>query len=87
MKMVLVMVANPSTKEAWEAIRTFRIGDGRVRKAMAQNHHAEYEMIKLQDGEAIEDFMLRLTGIVQRLASLGDPKLDDKVVAKYMRVV
>jgi len=30
---------------------------------------------------------LRMTGIVQRLATLGDPEPDEKVVAKYLRVV
>ncbi|XP_066391725.1 uncharacterized protein [Miscanthus floridulus] len=40
-----------------------------------------------RDGEAIEDFALRLTGIVQRLASLGDPEPDTKVVAKYLCIV
>ena len=54
---------------------------------MAQNLHAEYESITLREREAIEDFALRLTGIVQRLAMLGDPEPDEKVVAKYLRVV
>jgi hypothetical protein len=58
-----------------------------VWKATAQNLRAEYESITLHDGEAIEEFSLRLTGIVQRLATLGDLKLDEKVVAKYLRIV
>jgi hypothetical protein len=40
-----------------------------------------------RDGEPIEDFALRLTGIVQRPATLGDPEPNEKVVAKYLRVV
>jgi hypothetical protein len=86
-EMIPVLVAKPTAKEAWEAIKTLRIGDDRVRKATAQNLRAEYEAIALRDGEAIEDFALRLTGIVQRLATLGDPEPDAKVVAKYLRVV
>lgn len=34
----------------------------------------------------IEDFALRLTNVVQRLAMLGDLEPDEKVVAKYLRV-
>ncbi|XP_066361361.1 uncharacterized protein [Miscanthus floridulus] len=75
-----------ATKETWEAIRTLRIGNDQVRKAMAQNLRAEYESIALRDGEAIEDFTLHLTGIVQWLATLGDPEPDNKVMAKYLRV-
>jgi hypothetical protein len=86
-EMVPILVAKTSAKEAWEAIKTFRIGDDRVRKATAQNLRAEYESIVLRDGESIEDFALRLTGIVQRLATLGDPESDEKVVAKYLHVV
>ncbi|XP_066360868.1 uncharacterized protein [Miscanthus floridulus] len=86
-EMVPVLVAKNTAKEAWEAIKTFRIGDDRVRKATAQNLRAEYESIALRDGEPIEDFALRMTGIVQRLATLGDPEPDEKVVAKYLRVV
>ena len=86
-EMVPILVAKASAREAWEAIKTFRIGDDRVRKATAQNLRAEYESIALRDREPIEDFALRMTGIVQRLATLGDPEPDDKVVAKYLRVV
>ena len=58
-----------------------------MRKATTKNLWVEYEAIALCDGEPIEDFALHLTGIVQRLATLGDPKPDEKVVAKYLRVV
>jgi hypothetical protein len=86
-ELIPILMAKNSAKEAWEAIKTLRIGDERVRKATAQNLRAEYESIALRDREPIEDFALRLTGIVQRLATLGDPEPDDKVVAKYLRVV
>jgi hypothetical protein len=86
-EMVPILVAKESAKDAWEAIKTLRIGDDRVRKATAQNLRAEYESIALREGEPIEDFALRLTGIVQRPATLGDPELDEKVVAMYLRVV
>lgn len=57
-----------------------------MRIATAQNLRAEYESIALRDGEPIEDFALRLTGIVQRLATLGDPEDEVKVVRKYLRI-
>jgi hypothetical protein len=86
-ELIPILMAKRSAKEAWEAIKTLRIGDDRARKATAQNLRAEYESIALRDGEPIEDFALRLTGIVQRLAMLGDPEPDEKVVAKYLCVV
>ena len=86
-ELIPILLAKDSAKEAWDAIKILRIGDGRVRKATAQYLRAEYESIALRDGEPIEDFALRLTGIVQRLVMLGDPEPDEKVVAKYLRVV
>jgi hypothetical protein len=53
----------------------------------AQTLRAEYETIKLRDGESIEDFALRFSGVVQRLGELGDPEPDEKAVKKYPRVV
>jgi hypothetical protein len=34
----------------------------------------------------VEDFAMRLTSVVNQLATLGDPEPDDKVVEKYLRV-
>ena len=86
-EMVPALATKESALKAWEAIKTLHIGNARVRKATAQNLRAEYETITLRDGEAIEEFALRLTRIVQRLATLGDLKPDEKVVAKYLRIV
>ena len=63
-ELVPALATKATAKDAWEAIKTLRIGDDRVRKATAQNLRAEYEAIALRDNEAIEDFALRLTGIV-----------------------
>ncbi|XP_066378831.1 uncharacterized protein [Miscanthus floridulus] len=86
-EMVPALATKPTAKEAWEAIKTLHIGDDRVWKATAQNLQVEYEAIILRDDELIEDFALCLTRIVQRLAMLGDPEPDEKVMAKYLRVV
>ena len=85
-EMVPTLATNPSTKEAWEAIRSMRIGDERVRKSTTQSLHAEYEQIAFRDRESVEDFALRLSNIVQRLAILGDLEPEPKVVAKYLHV-
>jgi hypothetical protein len=63
-----------------------RIGDDRVRKSTAQSLCAEYEQISFRDGESVDDFALRLSNLVQRLAILGDLEPGPKVVDKYLRV-
>jgi hypothetical protein len=34
----------------------------------------------------VEDFAMRLTGMMNQLVTLGDPEPDDKIVTKYLRV-
>jgi len=85
-EMVPTLATKSSTNAAWEAICTMCVGDERVRKSMIQYLRAEYEQIAFRDGELVEDFSLRLSNIVQRLAILGNPEPEAKVVAKYLRV-
>ncbi|XP_066320065.1 uncharacterized protein [Miscanthus floridulus] len=84
--MVPTLATKPSAKQVWEAIRTMRIGDDRVRKSMAQSLREKYEQIAFRDGESVEDFTLRMSNLVQRSAILDDPEPEPKVVAKYLRV-
>jgi hypothetical protein len=85
-EMVPKLATKPSAKDAWEAIKTMRIDDDRMRRSTAQTVRVEYEEIKFKEGESVEDFSLRLTNLVQRLAVLGDPEPQHKVVRKYLRV-
>jgi hypothetical protein len=85
-EMITMLVTKDTAMEAWESFKTMRIGDDRVRMASAQKVRREYEMLALHDGECIEDFAMRLAGIVNQLATLGDPEPDDKVVLKYLRI-
>jgi hypothetical protein len=86
LEMVTTLVTKDMAMEAWESIKMMRIGDERVRLAAAQKLRREYETLMFNDSEGVEDFAMRLTGIVNQLATLGDPKPDDKVVLKYLRI-
>jgi hypothetical protein len=86
-EMISALAVKETATEAWEAIRTLRLGDERRRAVTAQSLRAEYETLKLRDGEPIEDFALWFTGIVQRLGDLGDPEPDTKAVNKFLRIV
>jgi len=84
---VVPLGAKDSAKEAWESLETMRLGGDRVRKAKAQQLQREYEAIAFRDGEAIEDFALRLTSLVSQLAQVGVDIGEEEAVAKYLRVV
>jgi hypothetical protein len=79
-----VLATKDTAKEAWESIKTMRIGEDRIQKASAQRLRREYEMLTFHDGKGIEDFAMHLAGIMNQLATLGDPEPDDKVVLKYL---
>ncbi|XBI71622.1 hypothetical protein VPH35_065793 [Triticum aestivum] len=85
---VLLAVGEKETaKEAWDAIALQRLGATRVREANAQKLRRDFEGITFRDGETIDDFSLRLSGIVAGLRALGDIVEESKVVAKFLRVV
>jgi uncharacterized membrane protein YgcG len=84
--MITVFAMKNTVMEAWESFKTMHIGDDRVHMVSANKVRREYEMLVLHDGECIKDFTMRLAGIMNQLATLGDLKPDDKVVLKYLRI-
>jgi uncharacterized membrane protein YgcG len=85
-EMITALATKETASEAWESIRMMRVGDDRIRKASAQKVRREYELLAFHDGEGVENFAMRLVGIVHQLVTLGDPEPDDKVVLKYLRI-
>jgi hypothetical protein len=85
-EMIAVLATKDSAMEAWESIKTMCIGDERIRQAMAQRLRREYEMLTFRDGEGVEEFAMRMAGIVKQLTTLGDPEPDDKAVLKYLQI-
>ena len=85
-EMISTLAVKESAKEAWESIRVMRVGDDRIRKTSAQRLRHQYEELALRDGEGVEDFALRLTGIVNQLSTLADPEDPKKVFKKYLRI-
>ena len=84
---VVPLGAKDFAKEAGESLESMRLGGDRMRKAKAQQLRREYEAIAFRDGEAIEDFALRLTSLVSQLAQVGVDIDEEAVVAKYLHVV
>ncbi|CAD6228004.1 unnamed protein product [Miscanthus lutarioriparius] len=83
------MLLNKKTvKEAWEAIKTMRLGADRVKEVNAQKLLAEFEAISFKPGETIDDFAIRITKLATDLKGLGDTSVDDsRVVKKFLRVI
>ncbi|KAK1686541.1 hypothetical protein QYE76_047389 [Lolium multiflorum] len=82
-----VLRKHKTAHDVWEAIRKMRAGSEKVRDAKAQTLRSEYDQLRHKSGESIDDLALRLQGITARLAELGDPETDKKVMQKWLRVV
>ena len=46
----------------------------------------EFEELRFKDGEFVEDFALRLSGLVSDLELYGDPVTEHKAVQKFLHV-
>lgn len=83
-----MLLSKKSAKEAWEAIKSMRLGAERVKEVNAQKLLAEFESISFKSGESIEDFAVRIGKLVTDLKGLGETSVTDaRVVKKFLRVV
>jgi transposase InsO family protein len=76
-----------TVKEAWEAVKTMRIGADRVKDVNAQKLLQEFENISFKDGETVDDFGMRINNLVANLKTLGETVEETRVVKKFLRVV
>jgi hypothetical protein len=83
-EMVSAVASKDSAKEAWDVIKTLRVGDDRVKASTALR---QFENATFKEEESIEDFSMRLSGMVQHLATLGETVEESKVVGKFLHSV
>uniref|UniRef100_A0ACD5U5Q9 Uncharacterized protein n=1 Tax=Avena sativa TaxID=4498 RepID=A0ACD5U5Q9_AVESA len=86
-EMLRTLAVKKTAKDAWDTLKTLRLRCERVREARAQTHRTEFENIQFKDGEKVEQFAMRLTGIMHDLEVLGDGVSEHKAVLKFLRVV
>jgi len=79
--------AKKTVKEAWETVKSMRVGADRVKEISVQKLLREFENIEFKEGEAVEDFGMRITNLVATLKSLGENIDDSRVVKKFLRVL
>jgi hypothetical protein len=79
--------AKKTVKEAWETMKSMRVGVDRVKEISAQNLLREFENIGFKEREMVEDFGMRITNLVATLKSLGETIPDPRVVKKFLHVL
>ncbi|CAN6381799.1 unnamed protein product [Urochloa humidicola] len=86
-EMKVELAVKKSVKEAWEAVKKMRVGDDRVKSVSVQRLVKEFENVAFRDGESVDDFAMRINGLVASLRELGEAMEDSHVVKKILRVV
>jgi hypothetical protein len=77
-----------TVKEAWDAIAAARIGSARARKATLQTLRNEWENLAFKTGEDVDDFILRLNTLQQKMVQFGDDTYDEeRAVEKLFRCI
>jgi hypothetical protein len=85
-EMLASLAVKKSAADAWEAVRSLRIGSEAVRNMRTQRLRAEFESIWFREGESVNDFTMCLGSLVTTLGTLGEIK-EQQVVQKLLRVV
>jgi hypothetical protein len=81
------LARKPTVKEAWDAVKTLRIGDDRARDASAQQLRREFGAIVFKESETVSEFGIRISTLATNLHVLGDNITDAEVVKKLLQVV
>ncbi|XP_074322745.1 uncharacterized protein LOC141659716 [Apium graveolens] len=84
---LLTLAECTTAKDLWEAIKTASLGADRVKKAKAQTLKAEFESLTMKDSEQLDDFCLKLNGLVANIRALGESIGEEYVVKKILRAV
>ncbi|CAN6223135.1 unnamed protein product [Urochloa humidicola] len=72
---------------AWEAVKTVRVGVQRVREANARELLKNFTDISFKEGESVDDFSLRITGLANNIRILSGDVIDTEVMKKMLQVV
>jgi len=71
---------------AWNVVKDRPIGSGQVQKTEAQRLLRQFENIRFNDGEGVDDFTLRLQNIVAALETVGETIPPRSLVEKLLHV-
>jgi len=71
LEMCSTLAVKATVKEAWEVVKTMRLGVERVQEAKAMVLRKQYETIKFKDGENLDDFGMRISSLVSQLSLLS----------------
>ncbi|XP_074328173.1 uncharacterized protein LOC141666087 [Apium graveolens] len=86
-EILLTLSDKTKAQDAWQAIKTLCQGTDKVKNAKIQTVKIEFESMVMKDNEQIDDFCMKVTGLVTNIRALGDCLSESYVVKKILRAV
>ena len=81
---ILMQVSTKKTaKEVWDSLKTRFVGADRVKAARLSTLRGEFDMMYMAEGEQLDDYAGKISGMAARYASLGST-LDDAAMVKKL---
>ncbi|GJW67729.1 zinc finger, CCHC-type containing protein [Tanacetum coccineum] len=84
---LLQITKHKTAKTFWDALKTRHVGVNRVQQAKQQTLKSEFEMLQMEENESIDSFVTRLTGIINKAASVGLTYEDSTLVRKLLNAI
>ncbi|XP_074327215.1 uncharacterized protein LOC141665128 [Apium graveolens] len=86
-EMLLSLSDKKKAKDAWEALRIMSQGADRAKAAKVQTLKAEFETLSMKETELLDDFCMKLNGLVTNIRALGEDVKETYVIKKLLRAV
>ena len=64
--------AKKTMKEAWETVKTMKVGTNRTKEISVQKLIKDFENIEFKDAESVENFSMCIVDLVATLKTLGE---------------
>ncbi|XP_074341889.1 uncharacterized protein LOC141679285 [Apium graveolens] len=85
--MLLTLAEKNTAKKAWDVIKTLCQGADKIKKAKVQTLKTEFESLVMKDNEVLDDFSIKLNGLVTNIRALEESIEEAYLVKKLLRVV
>ncbi|KAM1349820.1 hypothetical protein EV1_003830 [Malus domestica] len=73
-----------SAKLAWDVLEKVYRGSTKVRAVKLQSLRRDFEYIRMKDDELLDDYLSRLSEIINQMKSYGEILSDERIVQKYL---
>ncbi|XP_050886070.1 uncharacterized protein LOC127091468 [Lathyrus oleraceus] len=74
-----------SAKQAWEILEKAYVGAFKAKVVRLQTYKRQFKLTQMEDKETINDYITRITRLVNQIKSCGEMILEQNVVSKVLR--